>query len=51
MLNTNLPKLSILYFSPAIHPVLKFFLIALAIIVGLLLLWYKGKEYLFRKRV
>lgn len=37
--------------SPLIHPVLKFFLIALAIVLCLYFIWSKGKEYLFRRRV
>ena len=34
-----------------IHPVLKFFLIALACVILLAIIFYKGKECLFRKRV
>ena len=37
--------------APLIHPALKFFLIALVIILSLYCIWSKGKEYLFRRRV
>ena len=34
-----------------LHPVLKFFLVAVGIIIGLGLIYHCGKEALFRKRV
>ena len=34
-----------------LHPVLKFFLVAVGIVIGLGLIYHCGKEALFRKRV
>jgi len=36
--------------SPFLHPVLKFLIIAVAVIISLYCIVTKGKEYLFRKR-